>query len=136
MGYNYGEPIKGILHSTDASAGVEIPVFLDGAKTAYTLAADEYITITKIFFVQAAAGDGHVFIGPDASPGTGETVIRGTFVASGGAAVSSWRWSGSKGEKAFVIAPAGVVDVQFIGELHREGRTIRQSWQASTVPGQ
>lgn len=127
-----GEPIHGILHSTDASSGVAIPIFKEGSVTAYTLAANEYIEIRSIELITVAGGDCYVLIGGDATLGTGETVTRGTFAANGGIVRDKIRHAGSFGQSAYVVAPAGVVDVRFNGVIRKEGDNTNTypSWQS------
>lgn len=134
---NLGDPIKGSVHSTDASAGVEIPIYDAGSVTARTLAANEYIVIHSISLVTVPGGDAYVILGPDASIGTGETVIRGTFAANGGieAKVNA---VGVKAAKAFVTAPIGAVDVNFYGVVRKDGSLsgiTRAPFESALIPG-
>jgi hypothetical protein len=131
-----GDPVKGVLHSADASAGVEIPMYSRGTETVRTVAANEYLEIDSIELVTAPGGDCYVLIGPDASLGTGETIVRGTYAVTGGVSEPNVRRAGNVGEKPFVVAPAGVVDVAFTGRIMK-GQTQgqRPSWKESMVPG-
>ncbi len=66
-----------------------------------------------------AAGDVHVFLGSDATPGAGETVLRGN---AGANAVLERSFPGTPrrggpGHKPFVVAPVGGVDVVFTGRI-------------------
>lgn len=131
-----GDPVKGILHSTDASLGVEIPMYSRGTETVRTVAAHEYLEIDSIELVTAPGGDCYVLIGPNAGLGTGETVVRGTYAATGGVSQAEVARAGNNGEKPFVVAPAGAVDVVFAGRIMQgksEGQ--RPSWKESLVPG-
>lgn len=131
-----GDPIRGILHSTDANAGVAVPIFDLGSNTARTLAADEYIEVDGYEFVTVAGGDCYLLIGPDASLGTGETVFRGTFAANSGAIKSDVGVSGVAGATLFLIAPAGVVDVVINGRVMKfKTQLNRPTYQASLTPG-
>lgn len=135
MGGKYGEPIHGILHSTDASSGVAVPIFKLGSVSAYTLEAHEYIEITAIEIVTVAGGDCYVLIGDDATLGTGETVVRGTFAANGGIARDDICHAGKAGQSAYLVAPVGVVDVKFAGVIRREGdnTSVRPGWKESQL---
>lgn len=130
--YNLGEPIRGILHSTDASSGVEVPLFREGSTTALTLASNEYVEVTSVELITVAGGDCYVLIGDDATLGTGETVTRGTFAANGGVRADNTMHAGGAGQKVWVVAPAGVVDVRLNGRI----RTVkpdasRPNWRES-----
>lgn len=129
-----GEPILGILHSSDASAGVEVPIYNAGSRTARTLASNEYLVITWVLLITAAGGDAYLITGPDASVGTGETVLRGTFGASGGGGPINLTppHMGKFSEKAYATAPAGVLDVCFGGYIKAEGNntSVKPSWYA------
>lgn len=111
-----GDPVRGTLHSTDASAGVAVPMYTSGSKTVRTLGSTEMLMIESVVAVAAVGGDMHLFVGPDATPGTGETVVRGTVGTNG--IISAVFGQGSafaRGETPFFIAPAGAADVQFTG---------------------
>lgn len=129
-----GQPIEGAVHSTDASAGVAVPIFEAGSRTARTLDADEYIEILSAQLVSAATGDIHLFTGPDASPGTGETVVRGTVAANGGIVRNVLLHRSKPGETAWFIAPAGISDCVFSGVIRKERQTNRASWREA-LPG-
>jgi hypothetical protein len=124
-----GEEIKGELHSTDASSGVEITLYNQGSLTARTLTEDEYIEVHSIEAIAAVTGDLHVFIGADATPGAGETVVRGVPANNGGILKSIIKRTGRPGHKPFVIAAAGVVDVVFNGVIRKVGRAVRPNWR-------
>lgn len=109
--------VHGELHSTDASAGVEIVLYEEGSLTARTLGALEVLVIESVELVSAAGGDCSVIIGADATPGAGEYVLRGTFAANSGIQRSSMKKAGIRGHKPFLIAPIGVVDVIFNGYI-------------------
>jgi len=136
MGHIAGEPIKGHVHSADASSGVAVPFFNQGSKTARTLAENEYLEIHTCDLITVAGGDCYVIVGPDASVAAGEVVIRGTFAANGGEEKSHTLHVGKDGETVWVTAPAGVVDVTFTGVVRRaESNVPRPVWRESLVPG-
>lgn len=133
-----GEPIHGEIHSADASAGVQIVIYNQGSVTARTLNTHEYIEIHSLELVTAAGGDCYVFLAPTAAPVTGKYVVRGTFAANGGIAMSTILASGQKGDLPWVIAPAGAVDVIFKGVVRKaetDANGGRAAYQASLVPG-
>lgn len=119
---NYGEEISGHLHSTNASSGVAIPMYLDGSSTLRVLAADEYLTITDYSIVSAAGGDVSFHVGATAAtPGAGETVARGTVAANGGLAHNFIRTGRTppKGGTPYLKAPSGDVDIVFTGRISK-----------------
>lgn len=135
MADSVGRPFTGILHSTDASAGAVVPVFLDGTAAAYTLAANEYLEVHDLAVVAAAGGDVilHYKTTAGNSPGTGKTIARGTVAANGGLVVDAiLPVVGDLQEQIIAVAPAGVLDVTIKG-IVREGRTEkldgRPSWR-------
>ena len=135
-----GEPIRGHVHSADASSGVEIPIFNQGSLVARTLLADEYIEIDQLELITVAGGDCVVFL--DADDGndndTGEVATRGTFSANGGIEKghNAPILVGIAGAKPHVIAPAGVVDVTFTGRIRKGNGTLhRPSWRETQTPG-
>ena len=136
MSHYAGEPVRGILHSTDASAGVAIPIFNQGSVIQRTIGSDEYLEIHSIRLVTVAGGDCYVLIGPDATLGTGETVVRGTFAANSGLSASILLHTGRPSWNPFLVAPVGVVDVEFTGVIRRADHLGRAAYQASLVPGQ
>lgn len=124
-----GQEIKGELHSTDASAGVEVPLFELGSLTQRTLDEDEYIEIHSAELFSAATGDVHLFTGADASPGAGETAVRGTVGANGSVEGEHIKHRGLAGHKAFFIAPLGVSDCMFYGSIRREKHSSRPEFR-------
>lgn len=128
-----GIPFEAEVHSTDASSGVSVPIYKQGAATsaAYTLGSREYLEITWLELITVAGGDSYVLVGADATLGTNEAVVRGTFAASGGfAGEISPPKVGVVGGSLWVVAPAGVVDVKvtgFIREIDSVGG--RPSWK-------
>jgi len=130
MGHYPGEPIKGILNSSDASSGVEVPIYNQGSYAARTLGPNEYIEIHNVKVISVPGGDVRVFTGADSTPGTGEDVVRGTFGANGGIA-EDVKHTGKAGHKVYVEAPAGVVDVVFEGTIRQENTGGNEpSWRA------
>lgn len=126
-----GDPIHGELHSLDASGGVRVPVYKAGSVDAYTLAPNEYVEIHSVELVSAAGGDVALFLGGTNTPSAGEYVVRGTVNANSGLVMSKMHFIGTDGSVPFLIAPAGVVDVNFTGVIrkgHSEG--AYPSWQA------
>lgn len=135
MSESVGHPFTGILHSTNASAGAVVPLFLDGSASAYTLKANEYVEVQDVEFVAAAGGDIFLHFKTTAgnSPATGKTIARGTVAANGGIVTSRGLAAvGDLQEQVIAVAPAGVVDVILKGTV-REGRTEvldgRPSWR-------
>lgn len=134
-----GRPFEAEVRSSDASSGVAIPIYESGPGTpaAYTLKANEYLEVTWASLVTVAGGDSYILIGADATIGTDEAVIRGTFAVNGGyAGEISPPKVGVKAGTLFVVAPSGVVDAKvhgFIREVDEAG--VRPSWRESQVPG-
>ena len=127
-----GVPFEAELNSADASSGVAVPIYLSGSdtSTAYTLASNEYLEVTWAKLVTAAGGDSHIFIGADATLGTNEVIVRGTFAANGGfAGEISPPKVGVKGGTIWVIAPAGAVDVKIQGFIRRRDTSTRPVWK-------
>lgn len=117
--YN-GAEVHGELHSVDASAGQEVTLYDAGSDTVITVGPNEALDIHFVQLVSAAGGDCRVFIGDDSTPGSSETVVRGTFGTFGGIA-SELRphYSGKPGGKLFAKAPTGELDVIIKGTLRR-----------------
>lgn len=134
-----GEPVALILNNATASAGVEVPIYNLGSITARTLRADEYIEIDDVLLVSAPGGDIFVHFGAaaDTTPLAASTIARGTVAATGGVGRGSdFRAVGLPGEKVFVVAPTGVVDVHLVGRIRRMGvNAARRSYHESSVPG-
>lgn len=136
MSHLPGEPIKGVLHSTDASGGVLVPIYNAGSNAARTLAANEYIEIESVEVIAVVTGDVSVFLSTDSTQDTGETVLRATVAANSGMVMSRKRTTGKVAQNVFVIAPAGVVDVNFSGSIRRENiNDTRPAWKESLIPG-
>ena len=130
-----GQPVQGELHSTNASAGVEVTLYEIGSDDARTLDSDETIVIDRLELVSAATGDLHLFTGADATPGAGETVARGTVAANGGIVMEHVGHRGQPGHKAWFIAPNGVSDCVFYGSIHRERHSTRPEFKEALVGG-
>lgn len=129
-----GELIKGILYSSDASGGVAIPIFSQGSNTERTLAANEYIVVHSLELVSTVVGEAYVFLGDDATLGTGETVERGTFAANGGIAPGyDIEHAGLPGQRPYVVAP-GEVSVKITGRIRRQDVGTRPSWKEAQAP--
>lgn len=131
MGHKPGEPIHGILSNSDVSTATAVPIYNNGSNTARTLADDEYLTIDSIEIVHAAGGDLHLFVGADGTPGTGETIARGTVAANGGIVDEGICHSGLPGHTLWIASDAaGQVDVKVHGTIRRVMDGKRRSWQA------
>jgi hypothetical protein len=116
----HGDEVQGHVHSENASGGVQVPIYDAGSVTARTIQSHEYLVVTDVTIVSVPGGDVHLFVGADATPGTGETVERGTVAANGGIVQGyTTPFTGIKGGKPFIVAPNGVVDVQVRGYLMR-----------------
>lgn len=125
-----GEPVRGIMHSADASSGVEIPLYSRGSTTARVLASNEYLEIDSVELVTVTGGDSSVILSANSTLDTGETVLRGSFAANGGSVESHARRAGTAGAKPYVISPSGVVDVVLAGRIMKSGSTgARESWR-------
>ncbi len=115
-----GDPVHGILSSADASSGVAVVIFKDGSNTAHTLAANEILVITDYEIIAAVSGDTHLFLGADATPGTGETIARGTVGTNGRLAGSRYPGvSAGPGLTPWLVAAAGQADVSFTGYIQQ-----------------
>lgn len=125
-----GEPIRGILHSTDASAGVSVPIYSSGSNAPRTLSATEFLTINSIHICSNIGGDHHLYRAAAANGdgGAGVTVLRATLpdvISSGGSPITpaggligrrfQYGQTGVAGHGAFFKAPAGTIDVVFTG---------------------
>jgi hypothetical protein len=132
-----GRPFEAHVHSTDASSGVAIPIFEPGGVTAITLASDEYLTAVWAKLVTVVSGDAHIFIGADATLGTGEVVVRGTYAANGGFAGNlDIPKVGLVAGTLWVIAPAGVVDAFVHGTIRKVDNTgAKPSWREAELGG-
>lgn len=136
MSRKSGEPVTLVLHSADASAGVEVPIFSQGSVTARTLAENEYLVISDVLIVAAAGGDAFVHFGTtaDTTPDDAKTIARGTVAATGGLGRGSdFVATGLRQEKVFAVAPAGVIDVHLTGSIHNISDGKRPNWRESTV---
>lgn len=132
-----GTPFEAEVRSADASSGVAVPIYNPGNTTALTLGADEYLEVTFVHLVTVAGEDAYVLIGSDATIGTAEAIVRGTYAANGGFAGELGQPKvGAPGETLWVVAPAGVVDVQIRGTIRKvDNQGTRPSWRESQVPG-
>jgi len=127
-----GRPFRGVVDSGDASAGVKATLFLEGSNAAYTLKAHEYLEIDSVRLVTAPGGACEVFLGTSATPGTGETVVAGTFEANGGISdqIVPAR-VGLAGHNAYVIASTGQVDLMVSGRIRETSEApAKPSWRA------
>lgn len=128
-----GIPFEAEVHSTDASSGVAVPIYKSGSATsvAYTLASTEYLEITWAKLVTTPGGDAYILVGADATLGTNEAIVRGTYAANGGfAGEISPPKVGVVGGTLWVVAPAGVVDVKITGFIREIDSTgTRPAWK-------
>lgn len=117
---DFGEAVRGDLHTADASAGVEIPLFTEDG-TARAIATDEQFLCDSLNVVSSSGGDVRVFAdyNNDNVPDGGETLFRGTVAANGGAVVNFDRNTPQlpAGTKPHALAPAGDLDVQLRGRI-------------------
>lgn len=117
---NSGKEVHGEIHSADASSGVEVTLYEAGTDTnALALGATEFLEITDIVVVSVAGGDVRVFFGSDMTPAAGSMIVRGTVGANGGIAKSFivTPRGGVAGDTVRILAPIGVVDVNFTARL-------------------
>jgi len=137
---NEGREFEAEVHSTDASSGVAVPLYESGPATsvAYTLKANEYLEITWAKIITAAGGDSYLLAGADATLGTNEAIVRGTYAANGGfAGEIGPPKTGVLAGTLWVVAPVGVVDVKVQGYIRTiDEQGVRPSWRESQVPGQ
>lgn len=78
-----GSEFKAVLNSADASAGLNVPIFLSGTSTARALGPTERLVVTSVQMAAAGTGDTHLFFGATSTPGTGSTIARATLPANG-----------------------------------------------------
>jgi hypothetical protein len=115
-----GRPFHGVLSSSDASAGVAIPIFIPGSTNAASVGASERLIIVDYHLVAAAGGACAIYAADSALAAF--TVAKGTVAANGGFAGSKMcPVFGNKGAGAFAVAPAGVVNVIIEGLIIRVG---------------
>ncbi len=130
-----GEPVFGILHSADASAGVVVPLYKQGSRTAYTIKVDEYIEVHSIELISAAGGDCRAYFGTNGTPATASDILRGTVGTTSGELKSIIMRTGFIAENVWCIAPAGVVDLIFNGTIRSTGNINPRKGRESLVPG-
>jgi hypothetical protein len=116
--------VHGELHTTDASAGVTVPLYLPGTPTARVVAANEMLFIDSLSVVAVAGGDVRLFFDNDAGGGTdldnGEVIVRGTYAVNGGIVRNfTIPKRGALAALVRLVAPAGVVDVEFVGLIRK-----------------
>lgn len=126
-----GDPVHGILHSANASSGVEVPIYKEGSNTAYVIGENEYLVVHSVQLIAALGGDCYLYIGGSGGVSTGETVSRGTYTLNGGIAPSQFKHTGLRAQKPYLVAPVGVVDVKFTGFIRKIGNntSVRPSWK-------
>lgn len=131
MGHKPGEPFKGILSNADVSTATAVPIYESGSNTARTLASNEYLEIDSVELVHNAGGDLHLFVGADSTPGTGETIARGSVAANGGIVDDGLCHVGLLGHTLWVDSDAsGQVDVKVHGRIRRRSDGKHPSWRA------
>jgi hypothetical protein len=133
-----GKPFEAELHSTDASSGVALVMYEPGTTTVITLGADEYIEVTWLHLIAVVSADTHVILGPDASVGVNEAIVRGTYAANGGFAGDTIDPPkvGAIAATLWVTAAAGVVDVAVRGVIRKVDNTgARPAWRETTAIG-
>lgn len=117
---NSGKEVHGELHTVNASSGVEVPLYEAGTDTtALTFGATEFLEITDIIVVAATGSDVQVFFGSTNTPAAGSMIIRGTIGAEGvmeRSFIGTPR-GGVAGDTVRVLAPSGVIDVNFTARL-------------------
>lgn len=133
--YEIGEPIHGELHSIDASAGVLVPLLIAGTRTVRTLKANEFIEIYSLELVSAVGGDTSLFIETNSTPLQGDYIIRATLAANSGIVMSRMRFTGMNNASVYLLAPTGVVDINFRGAVRSTTQVGRQTWQSKLNPG-
>jgi hypothetical protein len=130
-----GRPFEAEVNSSDASSGVAIPIYESGAATsvAYTLLSREYLEVDFVHFITVAGGACEVLIGADATSGVNEQIIAGTYAANGGFAGELGSPKvGVVGGTLWVVAPAGVADVQIRGRIRTlDDVGTKASWKAA-----
>lgn len=112
-----GDAFHGEVVSADASgAGVAVTLYMAGATTAHTLAADERINVTDVIFISTAGGIYNLIFGTvDAA---GARVVKGNADALGGLAHHfDTPISGPLATGLLLIAAAGQVDLIVSGYL-------------------
>lgn len=128
-----GRPFQAHLHSSDASAGVAIPLYPSGETTSHTVADDEYLEVHSFEFVSEAGGDCFANVGSAAAATASQIIFRGTFAANGGIANGqiepAWAAPGLGGS-LWVTAPVGVVDIVIRGTIRGGSTGTRPSWKA------
>lgn len=116
---NIGQVVHGVLRSSDASSGVEVSLY-DASNASVTISASQRLLITDAHVTSDDGGELHLFIGADATPGNGETVLRGKVAASGGLMVGFQGTPrlGILGGKPYLVAAAGIVNVVLTGRIY------------------
>ena len=115
-----GLPVQGIVHSSDASSGVEITLYDDDGSVR-ALATSEKLAVDSYQLTSAAGGDCRLFLdtNDDDAVDAGEEFARGDVAANGTISENFGEnpFIGELGAKPHVIAPSGTVDVTFRGRI-------------------
>ena len=132
-----GRPFEAVLNSADADPALALVLYEPGSTKVITLDSREYLTIVWCKLVTAAGGDSYLFVGPDASLGTNETIVRGTYAANGGFAGNlDVPKQGAAGAGLWVFAPAGAVDAFVHGTIRQKDSVgVRPSWKEAQGVG-
>ena len=138
--YAHGEPVHGEKVSTDASAGVAIPIYNEGSTTARTLGADEYIEVHEVQVSSVAAGLTIVSFGatnPGSSPTAGNRVVSAALPINGSIQMSHVHAVGPVGATLWLTAPAGDSSHVTLKATIRSAtaNNSRPKWMESLTPG-
>jgi hypothetical protein len=115
-----GRPFHGVLSSANASGGVAVTLYKPGSTSTDSVGSDERLLITDYHLIAAAGGDCAIYAANSAA--AQYTVARGTVGSNGGfGGVKTTPTFGKKAEGAFVVAPAGQVDVIIEGLIIKAG---------------
>jgi hypothetical protein len=108
-----------------------------GTTTVITLDSTEYITAVWASLLTVAGGDSYILIGADATLGTNEAIVRGTYAANGGHAGNlDVPKQGGSGHGLWVVSPAGVVDAMVTGTIRKKDTGgVRPDWKEAQVGG-
>jgi hypothetical protein len=114
-----GDPIKGEISSSDAHSGIVATLYKSGSASAYTLAANERITITDVLFVSTGGGAYSLSFRPITGGSlAGTRIIAGATDAYGGI-VHHFETpiSGPAGVPPMLVADAGTVNLIITGYI-------------------
>lgn len=129
-----GEPFEAVLHSTDASAGVTVPILLSGATAFHSITADEYVEIHSVTFVTANGGACYANVGLVSSTVYATLIFQGTFGPNGGLALGEIEppfAAPDLGTKIWLTAPIGVVDLTLRGTIRKGSTGTELVWKGT-----